>query len=216
MKLPRRRCLHLAAGTAALPAFPRFAGAQAYPTRPLRIIVGYTAGGVSDILARLIGRTLSERLGQPFVIENRPGAGSNIATELVVPAPPDGYTLLLAGVVNASNVALFDDLNFNFIRDIAPVAIVGRSPLKPRDRVGRLECPTNAFVLEIQPALGTARCKMPFCLNYLGANFVPPVLTWIQLPPVRAATLLIANRCLPTSPACQSRDSLQIWSHEQS
>ena len=105
------------------------ARAQSYPTRPVRIIVGYTVGGVSDILARLIGQTLSERLGQPFVIENRPGAGSNIATEVVVRAPPDGYTLLLVGVVNAINVTLFDDLNFNFIRDIAPVAIIGRSPL---------------------------------------------------------------------------------------
>ena len=112
-----------------LPAVSRMARAQSYPTRPVRIIVGYTVGGVSDILARLIGQTLSERLGQPFVIENRPGACSNIATEVVVRAPPDGYTLLLVGVVNAINVTLFDDLNFNFIRDIAPVAIIGRSPL---------------------------------------------------------------------------------------
>jgi tripartite-type tricarboxylate transporter receptor subunit TctC len=129
MKLPRRRFLQLAASAAALPAVSRMARAQSYPTRPVRIIVGYTVGGVSDILARLIGQTLSERLGQPFVIENRPGAGSNIATEVVVRAPPDGYTLLLVGVVNAINVTLFDDLNFNFIRDIAPVAIIGRSPL---------------------------------------------------------------------------------------
>ncbi len=129
MKLPRRRFLQLAASAAALPAVSRMARAQSYPTRPVRIIVGYTVGGVSDILARLIGQTLSERLGQPFVVENRPGAGSNIATEVVVRAPPDGYTLLLVGVVNAINVTLFDDLNFNFIRDIAPVAIIGRSPL---------------------------------------------------------------------------------------
>ena len=95
MKLPRRRFLQLAASAAALPAVSRMARAQSYPTRPVRIIVGYTVGGVSDILARLIGQTLSERLGQPFVIENRPGAGSNIATEVVVRAPPDGYTLLL-------------------------------------------------------------------------------------------------------------------------
>jgi tripartite-type tricarboxylate transporter receptor subunit TctC len=129
MKLPRRRFLQLAASAAALPAVSRMARAQSYPTRPVRIIVGYTVGGVSDILARLIGQTLSERLGQPFVVENRPGAGSNIATEVVVRAPADGYTLLLVGVVNAINVTLFDDLNFNFIRDIAPVAIIGRSPL---------------------------------------------------------------------------------------
>ena len=95
MKLPRRRFLHLAAGAAALPAVSRIAWAQAYPTRPVRIIVGFAAGGATDILARLIGQWLSERLGQPFVIENRPGAGSNIATEAVVRAPPDGYTLLL-------------------------------------------------------------------------------------------------------------------------
>jgi tripartite-type tricarboxylate transporter receptor subunit TctC len=129
MKLPRRRFLQLAASAAALPAVSRMARAQSYPTRPVRIIVGYTVGGVSDILARLIGQTLSERLGQPFVVENRPGAGSNIATEVVVRAPADDYTLLLVGVVNAINVTLFDDLNFNFIRDIAPVAIIGRSPL---------------------------------------------------------------------------------------
>jgi tripartite-type tricarboxylate transporter receptor subunit TctC len=129
MKLPRRRFLQLAASAAALPAVSSMARAQSYPTRPVRIIVGYTVGGVSDILARLIGQTLSERLGQPFVVENRPGAGSNIATEVVVRAPADGYTLLLVGVVNAINVTLFDDLNFNFIRDIAPVAIIGRSPL---------------------------------------------------------------------------------------
>src|SRR5580693_4058530 len=98
MKLPRRRFLHLAAGAAALPALSRVAGAQAYPSHPARIVVGYTAGGVSDILARLIGQRLSERLGQPFVIEDRPGAGNNIGTEVVVRAPPDGYTLLLVGV----------------------------------------------------------------------------------------------------------------------
>jgi tripartite-type tricarboxylate transporter receptor subunit TctC len=129
MKLPRRRFLRLAAGAAALPALSRVAGAQAYPSHPARIVVGYTAGGVSDILARLIGQRLSERLGQPFVIEDRPGAGNNIGTEVVVRAPPDGYTLLLVGVANAINVSLYDNLSFNFIRDIAPVAIIGRGPL---------------------------------------------------------------------------------------
>ena len=122
MKLPRRQFLHLAAGAAALPAVSRIAWAQTYPTRPVRIIVGFPPGGGTDIVARLIGQWLSERLGQPFIIENRPGAGSNIATEAVVRAPPDGYTLLLVGAANAINATLYDKLNFNFIRDIAPVA----------------------------------------------------------------------------------------------
>jgi tripartite-type tricarboxylate transporter receptor subunit TctC len=105
------------------------AAAQSYPSRPVRIVVGYPAGGVSDILARVVGQRLSERLGQTFLVENRPGAGSNIATELVARAPPDGYTLLLAGVANAINVTLYADLTFNFIRDIAPVALIERAPL---------------------------------------------------------------------------------------
>jgi tripartite-type tricarboxylate transporter receptor subunit TctC len=129
MKLPRRNFLHLAAGAAALPVVPRFARAQAYPSRPVRIIVPFAAGGAFDIMARLIGQWLSERLGQPFVIENRPGAGTNIGTETVVKAPPDGYTLLLAGTPNAINATVYDKLNFNFIRDIAPVASVVRLPL---------------------------------------------------------------------------------------
>jgi tripartite-type tricarboxylate transporter receptor subunit TctC len=122
MKLPRRKFLHLAAGAAALPAVSRIASAQSYPTRPVRIIVGYAAGGGVDIVARLIGQWLSERLGQPFVIENRPGAATNIGTEAVVRAPADGYTLLLADAAAAINATLYDKLNFNFIRDIAPVA----------------------------------------------------------------------------------------------
>jgi tripartite-type tricarboxylate transporter receptor subunit TctC len=129
MKLPRRNFLHLAAGAAALPAVvSRIARAQAYPTRPVRIVVGLAPGGTNDILARLIGQWLSERLGQQFVIENRPGAASNIATEAVVRAPPDGYTLLLCSVNNAINATLYERLNFNFIRDIAPVAGIIRSP----------------------------------------------------------------------------------------
>jgi tripartite-type tricarboxylate transporter receptor subunit TctC len=122
MKLPRRQFLHLAAGAAALPALSRVARAQAYPSRPVRIIVGFAPSGAADITARLIGHWLSERLGQPFIIDNRPGAGSNIATEAVVRAPADGYTLLLVGAFNAVNATLYDKLNFNFIRDIAPVA----------------------------------------------------------------------------------------------
>jgi tripartite-type tricarboxylate transporter receptor subunit TctC len=127
MKLPRRTFLHLAAGAAALPALSRIARAQ-YPTRPVRIIVGQAAGSGSDTAARLIGQWLSERLGQQFIIENRPGAAGNIATEAVVRAPPDGHTLLLVNAGNAINATLYDKLNFNFIRDIAPVAGIFRVP----------------------------------------------------------------------------------------
>jgi tripartite-type tricarboxylate transporter receptor subunit TctC len=128
MKLPRRQFLHLAAGAAALPALSRIARAQAYPTRPVRILVGFPAGGAPDLSARLIGQRLSERLGQPFIIENRSGAGGNIATEAVVRAPADGYTLLLVGSVNAVNTTLYDRLSFNFVREIAPVAGIVRVP----------------------------------------------------------------------------------------
>jgi tripartite-type tricarboxylate transporter receptor subunit TctC len=128
MKLPRRQFLHLAAGAAALPTLPHIARAQTYPSRPVRVIVPFAAAGPSDILARLIGQWLSERLGQPFVIENRPGAGGNTGTEAIVRAPPDGYTLLLCGINNATNAALYDRLNFNFIRDIAPVAGISQEP----------------------------------------------------------------------------------------
>jgi tripartite-type tricarboxylate transporter receptor subunit TctC len=129
MKLPRRNFLHLAAGAAALPAVSHFAWAQAYPTRPVRVIVPFAPGGNSDITARLIGQWLSERLGQQFITENRPGTGSNIGTEMVVNAPPDGYTLLLAGGWNAINATLYEKLNHNFIRDIAPVASIASIPL---------------------------------------------------------------------------------------
>ena len=122
MKLPRRKFLQLAAGAAAVPALSRIAGAQTYPARPVRIIVGLAAGGAPDIVARLMGQWLSERLGQQFIVENRPGAASNIATEVVVRAAADGYTLLLAIASNAINTTLYDNLSFNFIRDIAPVA----------------------------------------------------------------------------------------------
>ena len=127
MKLPRRQLLRLAAGAAALPALPRIARAQAYPSRPVHIIAGYAAGGATDISARLMGQWLTERLGQQFVIDNRPGASSNVGTELVVRASPDGYTLLLVGTTNAINATLYDKLNFDFIRDIAPVASITRT-----------------------------------------------------------------------------------------
>jgi tripartite-type tricarboxylate transporter receptor subunit TctC len=126
MKLLRRQFLQLAGAAAAAPALPQLASALDYPTRPVRWIVGFPPGGGNDIFARLIGQWLSERLGQPFVIENRPGAGTNIATEAVVRATADGYTLLLVGLPNAINASLYDKLNFNFIRDIAPVAGIVR------------------------------------------------------------------------------------------
>jgi tripartite-type tricarboxylate transporter receptor subunit TctC len=128
MKLPRRNFLHLAASAAALPVVSRVAWAQAYPTRPVRLIVGAPAGGGFDIVARLMGQWLSERLGRSFVIENRPGAGSNIATEAVVRALPDGYTLLLVTSVNAISTSLYEKLSFNLGRDIAPVAGITRVP----------------------------------------------------------------------------------------
>jgi tripartite-type tricarboxylate transporter receptor subunit TctC len=120
--LGRRQFLHLAVGAAALPALSRIAGAQTYPARPVRIVVPFAPGGATDIIARLIGQRLSERLGQQFIIENRPGAGSNVGTEAVVNAPPDGYTLLLVGASSAINVTLYEKLNFSFLRDITPVA----------------------------------------------------------------------------------------------
>lgn len=128
MKLPRRTFLHLAAAAAALPGVSRNALAETYPARPARIIVGFAAGGAPDILARLMGQWLSDQLGQPFVVENRPGASSEIATETVVEAPADGYTLLLASLANAVNATLYEKLNYNFIRDIAPVAGISRDP----------------------------------------------------------------------------------------
>jgi tripartite-type tricarboxylate transporter receptor subunit TctC len=128
MTLRRRHVLQLAAGAVALPAVSRLAWAQHYPSHPVRIIVGFGAGGAPDILARLVAQWLSDRLGQPFVVENRPGASSNLATEAVVKAPPDGDTLLLASLANAVNAALYDKLNYNFIGDIAPVAGISRDP----------------------------------------------------------------------------------------
>ena len=139
MKFPRRKFLHVAAGAATLPAVSRIARAQAYPTRPVRIIVGQAAGSGSDTVARIIGQFLSERLGQPFVIENRPGAGGNIATEAVVRSSPDGYTLLLINSANTINTTLYDRLNFDFIRDIAPISEVARF----------------SFVLEVNPSVPT-------------------------------------------------------------
>src|ERR1700722_20114277 len=129
--LLRRQFLLLAAGAAVTPVLPKIAAAgdEDYPSRPVRLVVGYAPGGVSDILGRMIGQKLSERLGQPFVVENRPGAGGNVGADEVVHSPPDGYTLLLAGMANAINVSLYPELDFNFAHDMAPVAIFSRSPM---------------------------------------------------------------------------------------
>ena len=153
MKLPRRQFLHLAAGAAALPAVSRIAWAQAYPTRPVRMVVRIPPGGATDIVARLMGQWLSERLGQPFVIENRPGAGSNIAPRRSCKSPADGYTLLLVASANAINATLYDKLNFNFIRDIAPVASI-----MPR-------CPTS---MEVNPSVPAK--TVPEFIAYAKAN----------------------------------------------
>jgi tripartite-type tricarboxylate transporter receptor subunit TctC len=152
MKLSRRNFLHLAAGAAALPAASRIARAQAYPARPVRIIVGQAAGSGSDTAARLIGQFLSERLGQQFVIENRPGAAGNIATEAVVRSPPDGYTLLLLNSSNTINATLYDRLNFDFIRDIAPISGLA----------------TFSFVMEVNPSVPTR--TLPEFIAYAKAN----------------------------------------------
>jgi len=148
----RRQFLQLAAGAAFAPALPALAVADDYPSRPVRLVVGYAPGGVSDILARLIGQKLSERLGQPFVVENRPGAGGNVGADEVVHAPPDGYTLLLAGMANAINVSLYPELDFNFAHDMAPVAIFSRSPM----------------VLEVNPSFTAT--TVPEFIAYAKAN----------------------------------------------
>src|SRR5215467_10112181 len=129
MELARRTFLHLAAGAAALPAASRAVWAQNWPSRPVHIVAGFTPGGGVDITARLLGQWLAQRLGQSFVIDNRPGAGGNLGTEAVVNAPPDGYTLLLASVPNAVNATLYERLNFDFIRDIVPVGGIVRVPM---------------------------------------------------------------------------------------
>ena len=152
MRLPRRRFLGLAASAPALPAVSRLARAQTYPVRPVRLVVGVPPGGTFDIVARLIGQWLSERFGQQFIIENRPGAGTNIGTDVVAHAPADGYTLLLAGSPAAINATLYDNLTFNFIRDIAPVASIERMPL----------------VMAVNPALPLK--TVPEFINYAKAN----------------------------------------------
>jgi tripartite-type tricarboxylate transporter receptor subunit TctC len=148
----RRQFLHLAAGAAALPALSRVALAQAYPTRPVRIIVGFPPGFLADIAPRLIAQSLSDSLRQQFVVENRPGASSNIATDAVVRAPPDGYSLLLVTQTNATNATLYENLSFNFIRDIAPVACIGTYP----------------FVMVVRPSVPAK--TVPEFMDYAKAN----------------------------------------------
>jgi tripartite-type tricarboxylate transporter receptor subunit TctC len=152
MTFPRRKFLKLAAGAAALPVLPRFAMAQAYPSRPVRLVVGYPPGGPADIGSRLVAQALSDRLGQPFIVENRPGAGGNIGTEVVVKAAPDGYTLINANIPHSINATLYDNLSFNFIRDIAGVALIYRQPL----------------VLEVNPSLPVK--TVPEFIAYAKAN----------------------------------------------
>ncbi|HEX2632090.1 MAG TPA: tripartite tricarboxylate transporter substrate-binding protein [Bradyrhizobium sp.] len=152
MRLSRRQLLRLTGAAAALPAVSRLAWAQTYPSRPVHIIVGFAAGGPNDILARLIGQWLSERLGHQFVVENRPGAGGNIATETVVRASPDGYTLLLVGSPNAINATLYEKLDFNFVSDIAPVASLIR----------------GALVMVVHPSVPTR--TLPEFIAYAKAN----------------------------------------------
>jgi tripartite-type tricarboxylate transporter receptor subunit TctC len=152
MGVSRRRFLRLAAGIASLPVLPPLARAQSYPTKPVRLVVGFPPGGVGDILARLMGQSLSARLGQPFIIDNRPGAGGNIGTEVVVHAPADGYTLFLANTANAINATLYEKLNFDFIRDVEPVGSIARAP----------------GVLEVNPAVPVH--TVPEFIAYAKAN----------------------------------------------
>ena len=167
MKLPRRQFLHLCAGATALPAISRFAWAQAYPARPVHLIVGAPPGGAADIVARLMSQWLSERFGRPFVIDNRPGATTNIGTEAVVKAVPDGYTLLFVTSINAANAALYDNLNFNFIRDIAPVASIDRLP----------------FVMEVNPSVP--------------AKTVPEFIAYARVNPGKINMASVGNGSIP-------------------
>ena len=169
MKLPRRTFLHLVTGVAALPAVSCMSWAQAYPTRPVRIIVGFPAGLGPDITARLIAQLLSERFGQSFIVDNRPGAGSNIGTEIVVRAPADGYTLLLMTASNAINATVYDNLSFDFIRDVAPVASVGVVP----------------FLMVVNPSFPRSSSPMP--------RHILPRSTWAR--PATAAPYTCSASC---------------------
>ena len=187
MKLPRRNFLHLAAGAAALPAASRFAWAQAYPTRSVRIFVGFPAGFTPDIVARLVGQRLSERIGQQFVIENRPGAAGNLATEAVVRAPPDGYTLLLANGANAISATIYEKLSFDFVRDIAPVASIGGAPIVmvtnpsfPAKTVPEFIAYAKANPGKINMAAAGAGASTPFLAGELFKAMTGVEWVWVQ------------------------------------
>ena len=187
MKLPRRNFLHLAAGAAALPAASRIARAQTYPNRPVRIIVGFGAGFSPDIVARLVGQRLSERLGQQFVVENRPGAAGNLATEAVVRAPPDGYTLLLANGANAVSATLYEKLSFDFIRDIAPIASIAGAALVmvtnlsfPAKTVPEFIAYAKANPGKINMAVAAGGASTPFLAGELFKAMTGVEWVWIQ------------------------------------
>ncbi len=182
MKFSRRNFLHLTAGAAALPAMSRIAVAQSYPSRPVRLIEGFGAGGAPDMVARLIGQRLTERLGRPLVVENRAGANGNIATEAVARASPDGYTLLLVVSTNAINATLYNRLNFDFIRDIAPVASIGRTPL----------------VMEVHPSIPAK--TVPEFIAYAKAN--SGKINWGR--PVLAGPTMSPASCSKSWPASTS------------
>jgi len=175
MNIPRRRFLSLAGAGAIFPSIVKFSRAESYPTRPIHFVVGFPAGGPNDILARLIGQWLSERLGQPVIVENRPGASGNVATEAVVRAPADGYTLLMVGPANAINASLHDELKFNFLRDIAPVAAITREPL----------------VMLIHPSVP--------------AKSVPEFIAYAKANPGKITMASTGNGSSPQFPACCSR-----------
>jgi len=182
MKLPRRQFLHLAVGAAALPAVSRFARAQAYPTRPVRIIIGFPAGTTSDIIARLLGQWLSERLSQPFLIENRLGAASTIATEFVVRAPADGYTLLLITSANPINTAVYQKLNYDFLRDIVPIAGISRGPL----------------VMVVNPSIPAK--TVPEFIAYAKAN-----------PATSTSDQVVSGACFRSPASCSSGWQASTW-----
>ena len=202
--LPRRQFLRLAVGTAALPALPRTAGAGVYPNKPVRMVVPFAPGGNTDLIARLMGQWLSERLGQPFIIENRPGAGTNIGTEAVVRAPADGYTLLMVHPPSAINATLYEKLNFNFIRDIAPVAGIIRTP----------------FVMEVNPSFPAK--SVPELVAYAKIN--PDKINMasasgaeLECPQTHSLRLSISStrRSTPASPIPTSQRGLPTWAEQR-
>ena len=210
MNLLRRQFLHLAAGAAALPAAERIAWAQAYPSRPVHLIVGFPASGLTDILARLLGSSLSERLGQQFIVEDRPGAGTNLATEAAVRALPDGYTLLMASSSNAINATLYDNLKFNFIRDTTPVASIARTPLVlvvnpsfPAKSVPELINYAKASPGKINMATAVIGSSLHLAgelfMTMTGVKFVPVHYRSLYVPDLLAGQVQLAFSPIPTT-----------------